>query len=274
MSVALCVIMKEEEPYIDEYLLYYLYGLNVDKIYIYDNSDEHGLAKYNGKYKGRVDVKHMPGKAQKFNAYNDFLKRMKEAPADSRPKWFATFDTDEFLVLPTYTDIHPFLEAECKEGGIEVWWYIFGSNGHTHFSSEPVTKRFTKRGAKHHHLQKTIAVLEDVESITNPHQYNYKNGKTGRPISDTVARLNHYFGKSVEEYKRKQAKGRDDIADLKRPDSDFDAHDINEVTDTSAAKVYERALNAAGAQKGGRFRQRQRHRKSRATRRRSSRRNA
>ena len=57
------------------------------------------------------------------------------------------------------------------------------------------------------------------------HTYAFcENGNTQE------AQVNHYFCKTYEEWKQKQARGCADSAEI-RPDSDFDRHNFNEIED-------------------------------------------
>lgn len=282
--------MKNEEPYVDEFIIYHLYGCKFDKIYIYDNSDKGTLMKYNGSHGGRVSVKHFPGRYRQNASYQDFLKEQKSRSPEKRDKWCAIIDTDEFVVLKKHQDIHDFLKEYCKEGGVLMNWYIFGSSGRKEYSPEPVTKRFLKRmgpvGPNENDPQwnvKSIFVIDDVDEITNFHSVGkFKPGKflkdtNGKPIegglhpngpTDVIV-LHHYHTKSEGEYREKISRGKADN-NSKRSMAEFHGHDKNDNFDDSADKIYDKALaeyQKTGAMGGG-------GRRRRSTRKRLTRRRA
>jgi hypothetical protein len=259
-TAAVCAIMIREEPYMDEWIIYYIYGLGFAHIYIYDNSDDNVIKGYSDKYPGKVTIRHMPGKVKQLNAYNDFLTQNNNAQADKKHTWCAFFDCDEFLVLKEQTNIIDFLIKYCKSGGVAINWHIYGDNNLTTYENKPVTERFIKRGVNVDQHIKTIAKCEDLDSITDLHgmgkwkpgRSNHDtNGKkidgpfnSGGPADKAV--LNHYATKTKEEYAIKKNRGRADVdntknVSFKRTNAMFNALNKNEVDDDSAFKIYQRA---------------------------------
>jgi hypothetical protein len=248
--------MIKEEKYVDEWIQYYLYGLGFTKIYIYDNSDENSLKDLPKKYKN-VAVIHFPGKVKQLEAYNDWLTKNKALPNEERVKWCALFDTDEFLVLKKHANITEFLREYCSSpdtGGIAINWYLYGDSNLKESTNEPVTKRFTWRGSNVNEITKAIIQCENTKTINDIHGMNeYTNqarlkdtaGKTlnaglnpGGPTN--VAVINHYFSKTRPEYEIKRARGKADRTNI-RKNSEFDSHNLNEVEDDSAYKIYLKA---------------------------------
>jgi len=240
--------MIEEDKYVDEWIQYYLYGLGFTKVFIYDNSPGNTLKELPNKYPN-VTVVHFPGPVKQLAAYQDWFENNGKSTT-----WCAFLDADEFIVLKKHSNITEFLRDYCKEGGLAINWYLYGDSHLKEYTDEPVTKRFTWRENKVNQHIKTIIKCSDVEAIDNIHAvHKYKSGKmlkdtgghtvTGlfNPDGPTdVAVINHYFTKTRPEYEKKRDRGRADIQNI-RKNSDFDAHNFNEVEDDSAYKIYEKA---------------------------------
>lgn len=237
MSCALVVIVIQEEPYIFEFVNYYL-QIGFDKIYIYDNSETNTLHGFNYFSDNKVRCIHFPGKQRQFPAYYHYLRHY-----SSQHKWTAIFDTDEFLVLRKHTNIHDFLNEYCENGGIGINWKMFGSSNLFHYSNEHVTKRFIKCNDTIDQHIKMIFRSEHVLNFSDPHYFRCLHGvrdTNGKEItcpsnpngSEDVAILHHYFTKSYDEFQLKKNRGRSDISEL-RTDADFIRNDFNKITDES-----------------------------------------
>lgn len=254
MRVILCCIALDEELYLDEWIVYYLYGVGFDAIEIYDNSVEHKLQHKLRKYGSRVHVTHWPGKKQQIPAYEDMRKRL-ELAGDTTT-WVAFFDCDEFLVLKKHSTIQDLVEDFSKAPGVFIPWFVFGDSKRAAYTPEPVTERFLYRGAQPH-LGKTICrpsamSFIDVHIATGKDHPRERVVDTdwapvdhvfvdGQRYATDVAVLHHYFGKTREEFEKKRLRGKISSLDL-RSVQEFDDHNMNDVFDDSAAKVYKFAL--------------------------------
>lgn len=253
MDAVVCCIAKLEGPYILEWVTYHL-KLGFSKIYIYDNNnDKTRLRSYfnnrdhvSQKISDKVILIHFPGKVKQMEAYNNFI-----IHHSNKHKWVAIIDCDEFVVLKNWEPITEFLIKYCQYGSLLLNWRIFGDSGKQNYSAEPVTQRFTMCESKLTHNVKSISICKDVLYIDNPHTPILKNGykhDVNRKIINgnlvynndatiNIAYINHYFGKTYEEWKIKKNRGRSDIGNT-RSDSDFHAHNLNEVEDLSAHTFY------------------------------------
>jgi hypothetical protein len=253
MDAVLCCIAKLEGPYILEWVTYHL-KMGFSRIYIYDNNaNKTRLRSYflnrtlvDQRIADKVSIIHFPGKAMQMQAYNEFLTRF-----SNRHKWVAILDCDEFIVLKNWEPITSFLSKKCQSGALSLNWRIFGDNGRTTYSSEPVTERFTMAWYDIFNHVKTISVCKHVECFADPHHSILKNG-VQRDINGTifqgsiiengnsplnVAYICHYFGKTIEEWNIKQNRGNADGMP-KRKHEEFNAHNKNEVEDLSAHNFY------------------------------------
>jgi len=223
VKVVACVILKDEDPYVDEWIHYNKY-LGFNHIQIYDNSDKGSakIAYLPQKYGDFVRVVHMPGKSKQKVAYADCGKRYAK-----EKYWAAFFDVDEFIVLRVHATIQTLIHSLMPHGGaLSIFRVFFGSNHHTRYEDKPVLSRFTRRRNDTDVYVKTIAYLPDTVSY-EAHSVIVRNGthvvdcygsimKPGRvpkprETHEDVAAVYHYKLKSLEEYRLKRLRGDVDV---------------------------------------------------------------
>ena len=242
-ETALVLIVKNESPYISEWLEYH-YKIGVDKFYIYDNDseDREELLKILEPWIQNhiVDYKFFPGIYRQMPAYNDALENHR---FDCRYMGF--IDADEFIfvkngqTLPELLNDH-FSQSQ-KVAGLGINWRIFGSAGKQFYEPIPVVERFTKRAADNYFrnaIIKTIVNPRKILYMPYPHSAHYMlhlccydEHSIAIPAVDQNSRpentvdkiqINHYHTKSVEEYSKKYRLGR---ADCDSPRSESSALD-------------------------------------------------
>ena len=122
-NVALCLIVKDETPYIDEHLDYHI-ALGFSPIYIYDNSLDFELNNTRW-YQSRQDIHHFirlihfPQSPVQIPAYDQCIKK------DAKDSTFvALIDVDEFVVLKRHSNVVDFVEEHCdfRCGQISINW--------------------------------------------------------------------------------------------------------------------------------------------------------
>lgn len=248
MDAVICCIAKDEELYIQEWIEYHL-KLGFDRVYIYDNSNDHVLESLIKTYQNRIHVTHFPGKIQQMNAYRHFLKTF-----GSKHGWVAFIDVDEFIVLHKHADIHTYLEEKCPTGSVALNWLYFGTNGFETYEDRPVLERFTRCSETVAAYVKVIARIQDIESMPEPHYVKLRNDTfqkfmdgrqckgasmytPGCPPNQLCAVIHHYFTKSRQEFDKKNARGR--ACDTLRYDAKMFARcDLNEVENTDALDFF------------------------------------
>ena len=262
LRVLLCCIARHEEPYLDEWLVYNLYGVGFDAVHVYDNSPDNSLKDLGSRtrYGARVVVTHFPGAAQQEPAYNHMLAKVRASPGT----WVAFFDCDEFLVLKSRAvpDVKALVRAHGSSAardpavaGLYINWFLFGDSGRQTYDPAPVTERFLYRGATPAALGKSLVRADRVKvmKVHVPGCGARVLDTRGREVQDygtaklpdgavDVAVLHHYFCKTKEEFLRKRQRGNADGAPM-RALQFFDSHNHNAVFDDSAARVYRTALS-------------------------------
>ena len=220
-DLAVVAIMKNEEPYVKEWLDYHLLA-GVNHFYIYDNESTAEFKKILQPYidAGVVTYKFYPGKARQYTAYNDAFKNFR-----FQCRYMAFIDADEFIFpksKPTIIEIvdEIFGDSQTK-AALGVNWLMFGSNGLEKADyTRGVLERFTRRCNEVNHHTKAITNPRRIKFFQNPHFATYyegtfsvnENGETfggafnESKTADKIA-IHHYHFKTREEYAVKVNRG-------------------------------------------------------------------
>ena len=222
-EVAICCIAKNEDPYFEEWIDYHI-EIGVSHFYIYDNESTVPISSTLDAYikKGLVTVELISGTKMQMAAHRHCL-----ANYGDHCRWIAFIDVDEFIVPKTLTgSIVDFLKPYQKFGGLGVNWLIFGSNGHLNRPERPQLESYTRRSLVNHSINthiKSIVQPRYVKKVPNdPHHFYYHfpkycvnenfkriKGAFADHTSNKI-QLNHYFVRSLDEFKMKVARGRAD----------------------------------------------------------------
>ncbi|MCL2066578.1 MAG: glycosyltransferase family 92 protein [Treponema sp.] len=211
--LAVAAIVKNEVPYIAEWIEYHLI-VGVQKFFIYDNESTDNLYEYLKPYinNGIVEYIFFPGKRQQVAVYNDALNRYKYSCY-----WLSFIDIDEYLTLVSGETLPEFLRDFEDVPGIEINQVLYGSGGNKIKTEGLVIERFKDHSYYDYYANK------GVKSIINPrkifymqcaHTAKYFLGeysvnsdkiKNIMPYSERSAlhdkiRRNHYACKSYEEF--------------------------------------------------------------------------
>ncbi len=225
VDLSICAIMKNEAPYVKEWLDYHLL-VGVKRFYIYDNESEDNLKEKLKPYidKGIVIYKYQPGECQQQVAYEECLQQH-----GTETKWMAYIDTDEFIIPLKNKTIPEFLKDYTHFVAVGINWTLYDSNDHYEKPSGGVLENYTRvyfdeNTPRNQHI-KTICQPALTLHFRHPHYGIYKEGyfavnenyeKIEGPFSIVYAkkiRINHYYCKSFAEYKAKISRG---MADHKK----------------------------------------------------------
>ena len=253
--IAVVAIMKNEEPYVEEWVRYYR-DLGCDVI-IYNNDssgDLRGIASSAG-----AVVIDIHGRKRQNDAYNDAITRYK-----NRYKYMMFFDGDEFIAAPVLIKNSPdhisleqlldkYFSRKTNTAGLGINWLIFGSSGLEKQTLGRVTSRFThcaKDEYEWNQLIKSVVKPEYILGFVGPHLPVTLAGKRiydldGKRIllpriilpQNRKIRLHHYFTKSLEEFKIRISRGMADTNN-KRSVQEFYMRDQNDVFNDLADRIY------------------------------------
>lgn len=242
--------MKNEEPYVEEWIEYYT-KLGCEVI-IYNNDSEGNLADIATENGAIVHSIH--GSKRQNDAYNDAIKKYYNTY-----KYMMFFDGDEFLVSPSIlsgekleTIIDRYFIGHSHVAGIGVNWLIFGSSGHRNKPKGEVIDNFlfcAKDDYEWNQLIKTIVNPRKIIGFVGPHLpipllgnkiydldgKEIKNPRIKLP-SNKELRLHHYFTKSEDEFKKRIKRGMAD-RNARRSMEEFYERDKNEVYNDTALKI-------------------------------------
>ena len=254
-------IAKNEYNYIEEFVKYHL-ALGFKHIYLYDNQDvPDTYLKILDKYLDFLTIIHLPGNDSdiciQMISLNNFLNNI--VPNNTNITHVVHIDIDEYIVLKKHSNITDFIIEYIKDDcyAIGINWKMFGSSGHTKYSSEPITSRFTKCDKNGNIHIKTLCDIKMINGFNEPHSVNLKQGYTKSTNGDIITgpfnhnqcydviQINHYKSKTLEEYKTIRLRGRADIIkknqleyNLNNVIEEFKNFDFNDIEDLTAKTFY------------------------------------
>jgi hypothetical protein len=236
MYISLCLIAKDENSYLKEWLDYHIL-LGIEHFWIYDNDSKVPLKESLQDYikKGWVTVNPINGKGMQLYAYDHCIQTYGKFSL-----WIGFIDTDEFLVPKTEDNLRDFLANYEKYAGLAVSSLFFGAGGNQERPKCGQIAGFkirTPEDLSTNRLVKSIIQPAKVLFPISPHSFMFSEGNfcvnelNNRvdtqffPCSITKIQLNHYYTRSAEEWKEKISRGRGDMGD---PYSDLRWKNVNE----------------------------------------------
>lgn len=205
MKVAVCVIAKNEAPFLAEWLEYHLM-MGVDRFVLYDNNSSDHTRAVCQRYADYVTVIGWPGNLNPQRAaYRHFAVNF-----GGQFDWTAFIDADEFIVCKNEKNLKGWLRYHEREVALMLEWRIFCTNGHLARPPGLVIENFTKaHSVAPQPNVKTICRADQIEidDIVSPHRFSYRDGRTAcrPPQSDLL--IHHYILRSYEDLVMKVSRG-------------------------------------------------------------------
>ena len=144
-GVAICVIAKNENLYINEFVDYYK-KLGISKIYLYDNNDISGenfsFILKNDIESNFVEIINARGKKKfQVDAYNDCYRNHRNDYS-----WFLIIDVDEYLYIKNNVSLFNYLnDIKFKNcNNIHINHKMYGDSDLLYYDKRPLSQRFTK----------------------------------------------------------------------------------------------------------------------------------
>ncbi len=257
MTGTLCAIVKNEAPYLVEWVAYHRL-IGFDRIALYENDSTDATPELLDRMRRAQAIDaHVAWPSRnaspQLSAYWDAVRRC-------QTDWLMFLDADEFLMLKRHQRVNDFLAGFSPDVAcIGVNWRLFGSSGERNFSPRPVMERFRRAAPESCGINRHVKSLFRPSAVETVHMHApfLKQGRAilanGAPLDMepqgvattvdwSVAQVNHYFCKSSAEYRIKKARGdvhrgADDPAKFdKYSDKLFALHDTNDESDASADK--------------------------------------
>jgi tetratricopeptide (TPR) repeat protein len=218
MYLSLCLIVKDENSYLQEWLDYHII-LGVEHFWIYDNESaipvEETLRTYIDS--GWVTVNTIKGHAMQIYAYDHCLRTY-----GSESKWIGFIDTDEFIVPHSYKKLDTYLQQFESYAGFAISSLFFGYSGN---NIRPIGGQITgyqKRTPERFSRNRFVKMIVQPERVIypiSPHSFLFtedaycvnENGMRVDaqefPCHVNTIQINHYFSRSKQEWEKKMARG-------------------------------------------------------------------
>ena len=219
MYFSICAIVKNETPYLEEWINFHR-AVGAEHFYIYDNESTIPVKQTLEKYikADLVTVIDYPGKGLQMRAYGHCIRTY-----GRQNRWVGIIDADEFI-LPKVKDTVPeILENYEAFGGLAVNWIIYGSNGHRTKPDGLLIENYTMASAKsmkhNNHVKSIVQPAYVLSEAGDPHHMIYRpphfavaenHSFVKQAWTENTTRLiqiNHYFTKSYEEFEIKCQRG-------------------------------------------------------------------
>lgn len=222
--LSIVAIMKNEAPYVKEWIEYHLL-VGVDRFYIYDNESTDNLKEVLQPYieTGIVIYTYWPGRKEEGvqgKAYENMILKYKD-----NNRWVGIIDADEFILPMKDKDLKEFLKKYEKCVGVGINWIMYDSNNHFHKPNGGILENYTRvRKIYDNDYNARMKSIVNPRKVQAPEGHNsiYKENLLAvdeyyRPIrvgdkkdifSVDKIRINHYWSKSYEEYSKKIKKPR------------------------------------------------------------------
>ncbi len=230
-GIALVAIVKDEGPYIQDWLRFHALA-GVRDFYIYDNGSMDDTVAQATTVPG-LNVHVIPWLLQgqfvspdvdfsrQILAYGHAVENFGGAY-----RWMSFIDIDEYLVPKTTQTLDDALAPLAAHTNISLPWTMFGPNGHAQLPADATPFSYTTRAAKR------AAPLLNFKAIVDPcdvtamrvhrcatksngwvsvndcgKQAHYKARSVADFLSDANLQLNHYYTRSTGELDAKLGKG-------------------------------------------------------------------
>lgn len=266
--VAIGAIIKNEYPYITEWVAYHK-ALGFDKIYIVDNISNDGSSELLSKLHlegeiTRIEYKTIDGIKPQVPAYNLILERAK-----NECEYIAFIDADEFFYFEDNDgcihDLVKLINSQENIGAVAINWCVYGSSYAILPGEGLIIERFDHRATQNNLLNSHYKSFLRMAAIYGTrgggvHHFQLKDGyryiltdgaelKSNSGLSDNVSwdicRLNHYVIKSNSEFfHKKMARGRAAGNNNDLNNSFFKNHDKNDIKDSFNYKFISKVKHA------------------------------
>lgn len=244
-KVSLCLIFKNEAPFLKEWLDYHQ-TVGVDHFYLYNNNSEDNFTEILRPYvaDGIVTLINWPYDHSQFKAYKHCYDNFR-----CETNWISFLDADEFFV-PKYADtIAEWLRPFGKYPAVNIHWRMFGTGGQLmhDYSKNVIEQYFTcfdelySHGKclintrfeiasfdlwhVHHHTYMRYPICGIYVTLPAINQFGYictvdKTWGGGKHKQENATMLiNHYFTKAWDIYSAKMH--RTDVLFKNNPKADY-----------------------------------------------------
>ena len=230
--ISLCLIFKNEAPFLKEWLDYHL-AIGIDHFYLYNNNSDDNYMVIVKPYvdKGIVTLIEWPEPNSQFKCYKHCYDTYRE-----ESNWISFLDADEFICPKIKSDVNDWIKDFDKYPGIVIQWLMFGTSGVLkHNYSQNVIEQyyccwdnFYPRGKciintrfkianentwyMHHHTYLHYHILGIPITLPCVNQFgkictvSFNWGGGSHPRERSTIQINHYFMKAWDIFDKKRNK--------------------------------------------------------------------
>lgn len=229
--ISLCLIFKDEAPFLKEWIDYHL-TIGIDHFYLYNNNSSDNCLDILKPYieAGTVTLIDWPEQNSQFKCYKHCFDTFRK-----ENNWISFLDADEFICPKYETDINNWIKRFDKYPSIMIHWLLFGTGGQLkHDMSKNVIEQyfsswdhFYKYGKciintryniadyswhVHHHTYMRYGIMGVDVNIPSVNQFGYicpvgyTIGGGKDKLRKANIQINHYFTKAWDVYSSKRVK--------------------------------------------------------------------
>jgi hypothetical protein len=208
VETLISTIVRNDDSYLDEWIEYHS-AIGFEKFVIYDHkSDVPLIPRWGDKVRVFRCDRLNPHKPDILHNFT-----MKTVPS----KWISLLDVDEFIVLLKHKSIQELLSEFDQYGGVGINYLFYGSSKHIKRPEGLVKDNYVWRTPDSHIrnlVMKGILRCDRTKEIFNQHagittrplvnqDYQVWDGKSGMNSSRSLVRINHYYTRSLQEWRTK-----------------------------------------------------------------------
>lgn len=234
-GIAIAACVKNEEPYIAEWLRFHR-AVGIRHFVLYDHGSDDGTVAEARRVLRPDELTLLPWAGQIVATKTDllidwqvvaFAHAIQSFGGDFRRMAF--IDVDEFLLPKHGTTVEEALTEAGDFPNLSLPWHMFGTGGHKTKPPAPVTTSYTWRAAdpmsRLKHLRNFKCIVDPCE-VTRVSVHSFATVSYGSVVSNDAGKrangderkrpdfyssaflqLNHYYSKSEEEFAAKLARG-------------------------------------------------------------------
>ena len=215
--LALCAIVKDEDPFLEEWICHHAL-IGVEAFIIYDNGSAYPVRDRLRHFMkdSFLTVVNLRGKGRQMIAYNHCLRAF-----GRHFRWIGFLDMDEYAIPKCTNDLRVLLQNYEDAAALGLNWQCFGTNGHTArprgTQLENYVLALNNENLRQH--VKSFVWPQGVAGMWSSHfAVPYKGGHTVNerhdpidgpfsPFSAEFGQINHYYYRSWQDYYKKILRG-------------------------------------------------------------------
>lgn len=211
--LSMVAVIRDENPYLEEWIRYHIEEMGFEHFYLYDNESiipaKDYLTEKNFKYLDNITfIDWKTSQNTQQDSHNDFLQKYA-----NETKWILPADPDEYVKLNDGSkSLKVFLEENSDYATVGCPWVCFNANGHVEKTDEPDMVRFTqetewnygKNKGKYFAQSNRINYFRNYVPIP---RFELPTRNINDEESGKFYQLNHYYTRSLEEWKEKIERG-------------------------------------------------------------------